>query len=123
MDVIYTDRYGAAGAPPWLLGCHGECEALGWYPELEHGRDERCNEAHEGTSEPCDGWHMRRCPDCAGTGRATRLQVIARLPSYVLRGLRAMRWMLLSPAGWRQYRAPWTSRRQYVLVALRAAWS
>ena len=31
MEIEFTDRYG--GNPPsWLRGCHGHCEAMGYYP-------------------------------------------------------------------------------------------
>jgi hypothetical protein len=32
-SIQFTDRYGEAGPPPFLFGCHGDCEAMGFYPE------------------------------------------------------------------------------------------
>jgi len=98
MDVEYTDRYGGH-APKWLTACHGPCEALGWLP------------------------NDTRCPDCNGTGRATRLQAVARLPKWVARAAGVFRYALLSREGRRTYRAPWTSWPRYLVVVWRAAWS
>jgi hypothetical protein len=33
LNIEFTDRYGAEGPPPWLFSCHGDCEAMGFYPE------------------------------------------------------------------------------------------
>jgi len=33
--IEFTDRYGSGSRPPsWLRGCHGDCEATGWVPEI-----------------------------------------------------------------------------------------
>ena len=65
-NVEFIDRYGSAGPPSWLRGCHGDCEATGWIP-----------------AEP-DWFH---CPLCAGTGRCSWLATFGRIPRWLWRGV------------------------------------
>ncbi len=109
MSIQFTDRYGAAGPPSWLRGCFAGCEAMGVVPVYVADGDTRRGEpgylykteseplgllralwmcAHaKPHSEPCDGWHFVRCPDCNGTGRVRWWVTVARLPRWVWRGV------------------------------------
>lgn len=92
MNIEFTDRYG--GTPPsWLQGCHGECEATGWYPE-PCARTERDGGSGPGPVDPCqkpddhlaadfDGWHFLRCGECKGTGRVVWYVSLARIPAWI----------------------------------------
>lgn len=99
--IIFTDRYG--GNPPsWLRGCHGECEAMGFYPEpcdaytptgdgchvKPHNPPRPCPKPNEHAQADFDGWHFLRCPDCQGTGRVPWYVSIARLPCWLAKGAR-----------------------------------
>lgn len=107
MTIEFEDRYG--GRPPsWLRGCHGDCEAMGYVPVWRAGFDgrERSDDeivaigdpldeeiaawerAHAESPHECDGWHFIPCPDCGGSGRASWLTTIARLPRWFVRGAR-----------------------------------
>lgn len=101
MDVEFTSRYGPAGPPSWLRGCHARCEAMGWYPTQERCEESgvdpyRCTRGlgHDGPHEtdfasvPDDGWFFVRCQSCNGTGRVSWLRTIARVPKWLVRGVR-----------------------------------
>lgn len=76
----FTDRYQALGIPypdPTTM-CKGECEGTGWVPVGKDDPDlvfqKLWQGAHDAAHAPntpaCDGWHMVRCPECDGTGKA-----------------------------------------------------
>lgn len=90
-QFIFTDRYQALGIPypdPDTV-CKGPCEGTGVYPLMNNDfatgmlkmRDEltatdldlwnaQHNAPNAHATEPCDGWHFVKCPDCDGTGKA-----------------------------------------------------
>ena len=81
-NVEFTDRYGSAGPPSWLRGCHGDCEATGWIP-----------------AEP--EWYS--CPACRGTGRVSWWVTLARVPRWLGRGVPQVRELSragISPPDW-----------------------
>lgn len=120
MAIEFTDRYGGR-APSWLRGCHDDCEAMGWTPVFvavappapdevrsDDETDPRLlalwNEAHAKPHErPCDGWHFVKCTGCDGSGRVSWLVTVARIPRWIIKGLRFYRWAMtptISPDGW-----------------------
>jgi hypothetical protein len=80
----FTSRYEALGMPlpdPETM-CKGQCDGAGCYP-VKHSDDDvtgeelrRWEESHADPLAhgdlPCDGWHFITCPDCEGSGKATR---------------------------------------------------
>lgn len=72
LRLEFTDRYGGH-APSLLVGCRGQCEAMGYVPISADEEEEPWRtlwlEAEAQTPAE-DGWHFVRCPDCGGTGRA-----------------------------------------------------
>ena len=78
--IEFTDRYG--GNPPsWLRGCFGECEATGIYPEPKtRGKD--------GTIPIGTEWEFITCKRCNGSGRCSWFETVARIPKWIVRGIR-----------------------------------
>lgn len=69
MEIEFTDRYG--GQPPsWLTACH-ECEAMG------------CHPSGTGDNDP-----FVTCEACQGTARVPMWRALARVPRWVVKGLR-----------------------------------
>lgn len=118
MNVEFTDRYGG-NAPSWLRGCHGDCEAMGVVPIVARGnpgdplfvwpeKDAReialWNMAHVDAGEhDCDGWHFVKCDDCGGSGRVSWLVTVARVPRWLVKGVRFARFAMrreISPPDW-----------------------
>ena len=86
LNVEFTDRYG--GYPPsWLRTCHGDCEAMGWVP-IQLQAD----------AEHPDGWRFMPCRACGGTGRVSWLVSLGRVPRWLWKGIRFMRWALPAEA-------------------------
>jgi len=51
----------------------------------------------------CDGWHFVTCGDCGGSGRVSWFVTIARIPRWVVKGVRHYGWAMqpeTSPDGW-----------------------
>jgi hypothetical protein len=76
MDIEFVDRY--TGTPhegkPWLRGCWGPCEAMGFYPSDNPSE-------WPPNSEPDDiGYVFVICPDCNGTGNVSRWVAFKRMP-------------------------------------------
>lgn len=63
-EFEFTSRYDALGPPN---GCTGDCEGTGWVPTQtgDPAYQALWDAAHaKPHSEPCDGWHFVRCPQC-----------------------------------------------------------
>ncbi len=92
MNIEITDRYG--GNPPvWLTSCHGQCEALGYYPTQDD-------------SQP-GGWRFIQCPDCHGTGRVGWWIAVLRIPQWIGKGASFVRWAVQdenNPPDWNRWR-------------------
>lgn len=125
IEVEFTDRYGGH-MPSWLRGCHGECEAMGWTPiyraEFDTGEFgarivedhplgdleiAAWNEAHNADEAHadgrCDGWHFVKCLDCGGSGRVSWFVTVARIPRWIVKGVRFYGFAMepsVSPDGW-----------------------
>lgn len=122
--IEFTDRYGGR-APSWLRGCFGDCEAMGmvpvaFYDDLPPARDDEARTesetdprlialwrtAHavqEHRTAGCDGWHFVPCLDCNGTGRVSWLRTLARIPRWIMKGIRFAPFALrreVSPPEW-----------------------
>lgn len=100
LDVEFVDRY--TGTPhegkPWLRGCVGDCEAMGYFPvqdpdlprgsvwversEAEEAADRKLvAKARADGQEPDDlGYFFVKCPECDGTGNVSRWVAFKRLP-------------------------------------------
>lgn len=103
MQIEFTDRYG--GNPPsWLRGCHGPCEAMGYYPDMKEG-------------VPIDDVEFVACPDCHGTGRVNWLATVARIPRWLWRGVRIVWEFNTNP----DLKAPWMTPFGYVALTLKIA--
>jgi hypothetical protein len=105
MNIEFTSRYGPAGPPSWLRGCHGACEAMGFYPvKCEGGIDDVraafgrgeltaiqaraiAQRLAEGRVET-DGWYFLPCDLCSATGRCSWLTTCRRVPRWIWRGMR-----------------------------------
>jgi hypothetical protein len=95
MDIGFVDRYGG-NTPSWLRGCHGDCEAMGYYPvkfkEIQPGLTayevEQVKLQIERQGKTSDGWCFIKCPDCHGTGRVSWLVTIARIPQWFCKGVK-----------------------------------
>jgi hypothetical protein len=113
IQVEFTDRYGG-NAPSWLRGCF-ECEAMGSYPVKAHGQlteaeatnqklvvwDDhndyrRALSAYEDAAVQrrivrhgleADGWYFIPCRICSGTGRASWLRTLTRIPRWLWKGV------------------------------------
>lgn len=127
MNIEFTDRYG--GNPPsWLRGCHGECEAVGFYPEPCSAYEPPEGGAFSVTATaPCprpsehlrtdfDGWHFLRCPDCEGTGRVPWHVSLARIPQWLNKGA-SFFWMMSG----RQYQPPHFTYWQHIWLVFKCA--
>jgi hypothetical protein len=83
----FTDRYGG-NAPAWIRGCHGPCEAMGFYPtkdQSEWPAGTRAFGIPEEDGTPDDGWRFVKCPECNGAARVSWLTSIARIPRWLWR--------------------------------------
>jgi len=69
-NVVFTDRYG--GHLPSALRVCGDCEGMGVA-------------LYDDIADPC--------PFCAGSGRVSWLQTIARVPRWIVKGLAFIRQM------------------------------
>lgn len=103
-NIEFTDRYG--GNPPsQLRGCYGPCEAMGVVPVYQAIGDQSGKivpvrdgdedvslvaawHAAEAVSPSEDGWHFVPCPECHGTGRVSWFRTIARVPRWLIKGMR-----------------------------------
>lgn len=107
MNVEFVDRYGEAGPPSWLRACFGQCEGTGRYPVFDPATPLRRGDcrpkddltAYERraidlckrrTGVEADGWYFILCPDCHGSGRVSWPRTFARIPSWLVRGVRTM---------------------------------
>lgn len=131
--IILTDRYG--GNPPaWIRSCH-ECEAMGCSPEpcealpigsnyagrddmrhVDGARTENCPRPAEHDQPDFDGWHFLRCADCSGTGRVPWYVSVARIPRWIVKGLRFFDQMARP-----RYRAPHMTQAQHVWLVFKCA--
>jgi hypothetical protein len=100
MQIEFTDRYGPAGPPSWLRGCHGDCEAMGFYPTQE---------PQYATLDE-DGWAWVRCQKCDGTGLCSWPETLRRLPRWVVRGFGFVAQLIRHPEMFRQPAPPWWRR-------------
>lgn len=106
----FTSRYGD-NDPSWLRMCFGGCEGVGWYPVQGHGRLTEADVSRPGSWVAMgdglsdyetkaimshiadqyfnlDGWYFIECPKCKGTGRASWLRTIARIPRWLVKGVK-----------------------------------
>jgi len=134
-QIEFTDRYG--GRPPsWLRSCHGDCEAMGYVPipfyegaarendmrvvvvDLTAQDIEDWRTAHTAAGEhECDDWHFVKCRACNGTGRVSWLVTVARIPRWIVKGVRFLPFAMskeIAPEGWTWRKRAW--------VAVKAAW-
>lgn len=103
MEIEFTDRYGGR-CPSWLRGCFADCEATGVVPICNPDRqkgDLRLNikiqepyysmwwkEHNDAGEHDCDGWHFVKCEECNGTGKTHWLITVARIPIWIIRGIK-----------------------------------
>lgn len=89
-QIEFTDRYGGR-APAWIRGCHGDREAMGFYPtkdQSEWPAGTRALGIPEDDGTPDDGWRFVKCASCSGTGHVSWLVSVARIPRWIWRGLK-----------------------------------
>lgn len=119
--ITFTDRYGGR-APAWIRGCHGDCEAMGFYPtqewsiEDERERGVRPRGTPEADGTPDDGWRFVKCPECRGTGRVPWWVSLSRIPAWIIKGLRFIASHYSYPARSPQ-ETPWQRFRTLVWCA------
>jgi hypothetical protein len=90
MQIEFTDRYGG-NCPAWIRGCHGPCEAMGFYPTQDRSKwpaGTRPVGTPEEDGTPDDGWRFVECPDCGGSGHVSWFRSIFRIPRWLWRSLR-----------------------------------
>jgi len=105
-EIDFVDRYGPAGPPSLLRGCHhGDCEATGFVPT--HTRP--LNVPIES-----DGWYFVRCADCHGTGRCSWRTTCARIPRWFWRGVK---WCWTHGPSSDMHRPEWSYWRRARLTA------
>lgn len=113
--IELTDRYG--GNPPaWLRSCL-VCEAMGFSPEpcRAHGGPS-CPRPEEHRRADFDGWHFLRCSACGGTGRVSWRASVARVPRWILEGLRFFDQMARP-----RYRAPHMTQAEHIWLVFKCA--
>lgn len=125
MAIQFTDRYG--GNPPaWIRSCH-ECEAMGCSPEPCEAYEPPQDGIRVAACSPCprpaehrepdfDGWHFLRCTACNGTGRVPWYVSVARIPRWIVKGLRFFNQM-----GRPRYRPSHMTQAQHLWLVFKCA--
>jgi hypothetical protein len=80
-----------------------------------HGAALRDEPAHDQT---CDGWHFLPCVECRGSGKVPRLRALARVPSWLGKGVK----FIFMAARHREYRAPWMGAGAYLWLLVKCAY-
>jgi hypothetical protein len=111
--IEFTDRYG--GNPPaWIRSCH-ECEAMGGYFETCN-ENLWCQRPSDHNNLTFDGWHVLRCSACNGTGRVPWYVSVARIPRWIVKGLRFFDQMARP-----RYRASHMTQGQHIWLVFKCA--
>ena len=113
-QITFTDRYD--GRPPaWIRSCHAGCQALGVIPE-PCPSSWTCPWPAEHAGADFDGWHFLRCDACQGTGRVPWYVSVARIPRWILKGLRFFDDMARP-----RYRAPHMTQWEHIWLVFKCA--